>query len=95
MTLRVQISNKCNSSLIANLRLSDKAKVIKRTGVFASPERARMMSDHIFLQEAYNKNQGLATFDIDESLLHLIPNDARVLIDGKRVSAKQYKEQTS
>ena len=85
MTLRVQIKSKCNSDLIAFLK--KKAPLIKRTGL---PVKGRMR-DHLGAAASYNKNQGLATFDIDESLLHLIPNDAHVLIGAKRVSAKLYK----
>jgi hypothetical protein len=83
-TIRVQIKNKCNSALIAEL--SEKATLIKRTGV---PQNE--MIGHLGCNERYNKNQGLATFDIDDSLMHLVSNDSHVLIDGKRISAKKYK----
>lgn len=84
-TIRIQIPNKCNSALIAEL--SEKANLVKRTGIL----RKGKMLDHIGCNDRYNSNQGLATFDIDDSLMHLVPNDCYVLHGGKRISAKKYK----
>ena len=83
--LRIQIKNKDNSEAIKTL--CNKAELIKRTGL---PVKNRMR-DHLGAEQSYNRNQGLATFNIDESLLHLVPADSNVLIDGKRISIKQYK----
>jgi len=74
--IRVQIKNKGNSSLIADLKMH--GKLIKRSGDCNSQAR-------------FNSNQGLATFDIELKYLHLVPNDGHVLSDQSRVSAKKYK----
>lgn len=85
-TIRIQIKNKGNSKLIAEL--TAKATLIKRTGIHPPLTRE---NEHLGRKEVYNSNQGLATFDIDCSLLDLVPNDAHILTEGGRISAKQYK----
>jgi len=84
MTIRVQIKNSGNSELISDLKKTE--TLIKRTGM---PHGQH--NDHLGNKEACNKNQGIATFDIKDELLHLVPNDSHVLINGGRISAKQYK----
>ena len=87
MRIRVQNKNKCNSELISEL--TEKSTLIKRTGI--RPEKNGEMTGHLGCEQAYNSNQGLATFNIDDDLLHLVPNDCHILVGGQRISAKIFK----
>lgn len=86
-TIRVQVSNKGNSGLIAEL--SKRATLVKRSGVRVGVQ----MQSHVGCKGQYNSNQGHATFDITPNLLAIIPNDCRVLVGKHHVSAKKYKSQ--